>query len=477
MRLHIRCSLVLMVFLCLCSSGIHAQYGPYTFQQLTTAEGLSNQFNAHFCVDRDGFFWTSSRDGLNRFDGQQVRIIRPTLDGKNTDPNMTSRVFQDRWDNKWFSSGIGLHVIEATTDSLRSWSFGNSYHYTFHLEQDSVLWLVANRQLYQFNTRTHALVKKHPYDTFVSYAIRNQAGQVTGLVRPLFDGLGGVEILRYEEAGFTADTLLREKVFATYLHVENDTSLWIPSAAGLLHLNPLSNDPPRVYSHAVQDTYGYLAIDAWGTQKLWIGSAKEGLLLFDKSRRQFVYQDTLIISGDRIRKLKTVNNLYVDENETLWLAVYNQGLFYTNLRRAGMSHIFPEPNAAVQSAVGVRSLAERSDGKIIVGSEQSTVYQISHPEKTNHTFEYSLASYPALPQSIVSISTDQKGNTWILTPKSIFRHDASETNFKLSHQNCQLARSLIELHQDNFLLLDNNRILEWKHHDRVTDVSELSALV
>jgi putative methionine-R-sulfoxide reductase with GAF domain len=44
-----------------------------SFQKLTTADGLSNNYVIRTCIDKNGFLWIGTSEGLNRFDGKYTR--------------------------------------------------------------------------------------------------------------------------------------------------------------------------------------------------------------------------------------------------------------------------------------------------------------------------------------------------------------------------------------------------------------------
>lgn len=57
----------------------------YNFKQLTTKQNLTSQnSNLFIYQDSKGFIWISSVDGLNRYDGKQVKQYLPNRTGKQT---------------------------------------------------------------------------------------------------------------------------------------------------------------------------------------------------------------------------------------------------------------------------------------------------------------------------------------------------------------------------------------------------------
>ncbi len=54
------------------------------FRQITVKNGLSNSYVNCLLQDRNGFIWIGTDDGLNRFDGYEIKVYRNNLDDKNS---------------------------------------------------------------------------------------------------------------------------------------------------------------------------------------------------------------------------------------------------------------------------------------------------------------------------------------------------------------------------------------------------------
>ena len=85
---------------------LSAQQMPLSFHHLSIAQGLSNPINSYVYHDSEGFVWISSIDGLNRFDGRNVKVYRPDPSVENTLSGniISSPFFEDQETNIWFTS-------------------------------------------------------------------------------------------------------------------------------------------------------------------------------------------------------------------------------------------------------------------------------------------------------------------------------------------------------------------------------------
>lgn len=280
-------------------------------QSLNQSNELSNEFNMHFCVDRTGFFWCSSRNGLNRFDGNKVEIFQPKLNQESLDPNITSQVFQDSQNRRWFTSSFALHSLSDCDESMQNWQFPaekQSYYYAFHLERDSILWMLANGQLYALNIN-QAFIDQKPILNFDA-----------PFVRTLTDSLGNVQyILRrlviksqqYLEriaiknsAVDQIDTIMISNEPMNldnrfiFFYPETKNSCWLAANSGLINVDLTIPEDYRIFKHKGKKGI-YTDVVPWGKQYLWVSTASDGLLLFDKISESFIWQDSLFLkNGD-----------------------------------------------------------------------------------------------------------------------------------------------------------------------------------
>jgi len=76
-----------------------------TAHHLTMTDGLSNNTIRAVLQDSRGFIWFSTLNGLNRYDGSDVKVIVPTNNGKTTlSDRRIKSVRQDKWGYLWIKT-------------------------------------------------------------------------------------------------------------------------------------------------------------------------------------------------------------------------------------------------------------------------------------------------------------------------------------------------------------------------------------
>ncbi len=440
------------------------------YHHLSQSSGLSNEFNGHFQVDKSGLLWVSSRDGLNRYDGKRVKTFRPELNGNSLDPNITSEVFEDQKHNRWFTSNTALHCIQAGTDSLKTWQFSdnqNSYYYAFHLERDSLLWVIANQHLYTVNVYNKPLdiTYLHPYDGFVTYAQTDGEEKVTGLVRPLIEAGSGIEVLSYSGSGIKRDSFFvsspqtRADTFVFYLTIAPDQSFWVPSTAGLIHFDPIHEKILGVYKDTPEKSFfGYEDAEVWQDHFVWVSSRDEGLLLFDQEEKQFIRKDSLFIVDHEIVRNKNIKSVVVDDQENLWFNVFNQGIFHSNLKNGKFDQLFALSLLIKKESFKVNSIIELNENNFLVAVSQEGIYQVSFSEALLSP-EIRLIDVPNCTSSQINyLYKDSDGDVWILADAKVIFWNQATGQFIQKLLTSQFTSNLYEINPGEFVLMDFNKV-------------------
>lgn len=453
---------------------LRGQQQSMVFHLFNQTKGLSSQFNAHYKRDSQGFLWTSSRDGLNRFDGKTVKIYRPIFHGKNIEPNITSQIFEDRSSNIWFTSTSALHCITAANDSLLSWRIKEDivkYYFAFHLERDSLIWLIADKTLFTFNIHTFQSQRHHAYDSYVAYALEDQQGNVSGLVRPLLASNSGFEILRYQHKNLIQrDSFFVRDTAITYLNIESDSSFWIPSSKGLIHFNPHVPKDYKVYKHQERNqNLDYKDAASWKERYLWLATVQNGLLLFDKKLSTFIRQDSLLFVENHFERINRINKILVDDDENLWLSIFGKGLLFTNLNQNKFEQLFTAEILENYTNNNVNAIVADIKGNIYTYSQTQGLYQfptISGERKgTKIPLNEKIGG-----EFIRKIYGDINGKIWILTDSRILKWNPEYDTYQEILYNGDFFVSMTHISDGYLLIIDQTKAY------LINDKKEITAL-
>ncbi|NEN24298.1 response regulator [Cryomorpha ignava] len=109
---------VLMIIACSASSQM-ANYD-LRFQTLTIDDGLTQNMVRTMLVDKTGFLWIGTSDGLNRFDGTDFIPFRHNPDDPKSLPaNQVLSLYEDSGSRIWIGTADGVAIYDPTTELFR----------------------------------------------------------------------------------------------------------------------------------------------------------------------------------------------------------------------------------------------------------------------------------------------------------------------------------------------------------------------
>ena len=126
-------------------SGILAVLNP-VFAHIGVEEGLSQTTVFSIAQSGDGHMWFATYDGLNRFDGYEMRVYKHGEDSTSIAGNNISRVYVDCCNRLWVASDGGIDLYDRGTDSFRNVFQARAFVVTDMMELDSCRILVGSNQ-------------------------------------------------------------------------------------------------------------------------------------------------------------------------------------------------------------------------------------------------------------------------------------------------------------------------------------------
>ncbi len=112
--MHFWRTIVLLVFTAPCGFAQNT----VSFDSFTVKDGLSQGFISTLLQDKEGFLWMGTMDGINRYDGNKVKIYRNDPDIPRSLPaNYVTELAEDTFGNFWVgTNGIGLCYFDKLSE-------------------------------------------------------------------------------------------------------------------------------------------------------------------------------------------------------------------------------------------------------------------------------------------------------------------------------------------------------------------------
>ena len=270
------------------------------FKKLTVEQGLSNSFVNCLLQDRTGFIWFGTDDGLNRFDGYEIKVYRNNPDDKSSiSGNIIWALCEDISGKLWIGTkSEGLNKYDPITDEFEYWDLDSSsteeINITYIYEDSkNNIWVGTYKNgLYRYNTAMNK-----------------------------FD---------HWQNELTGSKILSDN-FVTSIIEDHKSNIWIATYNGLNKFNP--NQPEKPFTKFLTDSKDpiwYLSESSFFEGTIWMGTLN-GLLKFDPINELF--SETTLPENYDLQFSSSVSSVAEEEHageNILWVGTFG-GLVKLNL--------------------------------------------------------------------------------------------------------------------------------------------------
>ncbi|MBI3194561.1 MAG: hypothetical protein HYZ34_08880 [Ignavibacteriae bacterium] len=408
---------VLVIFLTTTAS-VFSQHR-YSFETLSSHNGLSQ--NSVHCImqDNKGFMWFGTQDGLNKYDGYSFTVYRnEPFDSYSLSSNWIQTIIQDKEGLLWIGTDHGLNCFDPSTEKLKQYQFNVtesnsiSNNTITSLYEDTVPSLTENgkRNILWIGTNggLNKLVRSSTGETITRYLHHNndssslRSNAIRSIFRDkhgnLWIGLNKTTLERFHESTetfshyhITEQSYRHEESPLTEVRtlVEDSRGIfWIGMAVGGLYrmtYDPNNTDSTIHFIHfcykraTTENQYGWVDIHdmVWSISEdkngfLWIchSLGLSQVAIDSTGQPSFVnYQhDSTDASSLPVNAVFTS---FVDNNKKIWLGTNGYGIFHTTTHEKNFKLFRHDPkNLKGLSNTGIRGIYEDDEGILWIGGYQ-----------------------------------------------------------------------------------------------------------
>jgi ligand-binding sensor domain-containing protein/signal transduction histidine kinase len=422
------------------------------FDHISIEQGLSQSSVQVIFQDRRGFLWFGTEDGLNRYDGYNVKIYKPDPDAINSlsDRWITS-IVEDREGYLWIATRLGLNRYNPRTeefirflhDDANPVSLIDNHINVLYLDKNDNLWIGTTSGLDLFD-RANGSFKHYVYSPSQQEGISGKS--ITALYQDsrgrfwVGTDRGGLNrfdpsnnrFIPYQNMPGDSSTISSNHV--TAIVEDRRSTLWVGTAEGLNKFHPDSGtferflyddkDDQSIASNVIRDLY----VDITGN--LWIATSK-GLDRLAMGGKRFIhYRHDPTFSKSLSED--DVLSIYEDRGGILWVGTWGGGVNKYDRMRDYFAYYRNDPEDTNSlSDNSIISIYSDSDGYTWVGTADEGLNRLTR--STGQVVHY--RHDPDRPQSIssdgiFSMVEDHDRFLWIGTANGLDRFDRNSFSFE-----------------------------------------------
>jgi ligand-binding sensor domain-containing protein len=426
----------LLIALLSFSGSVVAQPTNYIFDHLGIDQGLSNLTATSIFQDSKGFMWFGTLNGLNRYDGYQIKTyFNDPKDSTSLSDNRITIVFEDNRRNLWIGTNVGgLNLYRRDVDkfhrftkesAVKKFRISSNKIETIFQDSKGNLWVGTNDGLNIFNyenscftpfykedgdpsslnsNQIYAIIENQEKDLIIltnERELNKYNSQHQGFVHFAFENAEGTSLN-------TARILYRDRENNTWIGTL-DNGLIRQSKTGMKQYRHVNGD--RSISHNLIRT---ILQDDRGT--IWIGTDGGGLNLYNPLTDDFTN-----IKSDPENKTSLSSNaiysLYQDKAGTIWIGTFGGGIDIYNRFKEKFIHYTSQPNKSNSlSNKSVLALLEDSKGILWIGTDGGGLNMFDRKTNVFKNFRHSSKDPNSISADVVkSLHEDKNGNLWIGT--------------------------------------------------------------
>ncbi len=414
------------------ASSNYAQQRNYLFENISVTEGLSNSTVNYIFQDSNGFLWISTADGLNRYDGNSIKVFKNDPNDSTTIPsNDCSAIAEDEDGFIWI--GVSKNIIaqfNPKNESFQSYRIETagvtniSFFYSALLDSKKNLW---------FGSTSHGIQKfnnsKHKFEQVRLEASNNnpQWGNIYSIVELKNGNIlaadygNGIKIYNeklnafqpyYLKANFSPNEL-------QVIYEDVSGNIWFGGRNQLIKYSPsfytIDNydlfsliKNPTSYDNVTgitQDIEGYL----------WAGVYSQGLYRIEPKTKNIQKFDYNIYELNNFGR-NIISNIYKDRYGVIWIGIWGKGVTKFDPLREPFNFSKFITNDIVNSNANFSTvIAGLNQGKeITVGTSEKGLftYNLENQKSAKLNFNRDKSKVSDEKINIQGLAIDNEGNKW-----------------------------------------------------------------
>jgi len=448
------------------------------FIHLTNDDGLPNNTASSVCQDYKSFIWIATKNGLCKYDGQNVSTyyISDKIGKNDIISNQMQYVFEDGRKRLWAVSQSDMILYNRNMDRFESvlhYDTENSFIRTICCDNENNVYAAGN-DLLKYDEEKHKFEPVLKNEKKINKSITSLAMDKEGLLwaGTMFEGLICVDAKNRKSNYYYHDnknpySVISNKILSLYKDSKEqlwigtedkgiclydsdskrfisfagfpdvcvrafaedpEGNIWIGTEEGLYIYSPETGTFAN-YKQNYSDKYSLndnaiYAIFRDKEDNMLVGTYFGGINILPNSFRHFHYYN--YGNSDQFLSGKVVRQIVGDNAGNLWIATEDGGLDYYNRQTDRFEYFKPDKNHNSISYHNVHSLLLDSRQNLWAGTYLGGLNR--YDLKTKQFTHYSHKNYPnMIADNVFSLIEDKEDRIWVGTTNGLTIY-SRETN-------------------------------------------------
>jgi signal transduction histidine kinase/ligand-binding sensor domain-containing protein len=444
----IRLLQLVVFFISMASAAVAQTTAPFQYESIP---GLSQNTAYAISKDKQGFLWIATANGLNRFDGGEIKVYKPGIDkapGQMKGRIIRSELMEDEQERIWFSTDITVHCFNKKTEEF----------YTYDLTQKKAIWLpgdtsarigifanpvlkigshiwfaTINKGLFDLNTTTNE-------STQYPLLLKDEGNNPIQLMyNGVYDGKNKLwfasnkGLLSFDLKTLQWQRLVPGKAFYTVSFCSDTLFISEGKEIVWVDINTFQYDYLKFNERDNTSNIERDVIHRVYTDKklnTWAGDESGNVYCKPLHASAFRWMGNINVGG-AIRTNYPVYCFYADSSGILWTGAYMLGLIKAE---TDQQEFYTYPKIAANKVVDnlyVNAIYEDENDKVWLGTFQKGIVILDKKSGTIAPLKLPYTGPPLIyGNSVHQIREDSKGNLWTGISGRLFVKEKGSGSFK-----------------------------------------------